>query len=114
MSNDAVPRLCHEGRLQLFNHFGVTELHLGQAGVGIIMGDLVANFLAEGHLHDTLLVETHPEELSRSSVRVCHRLSRDGETIALAETGLICFNYHTKKVVAWPEAVREGLAELSH
>ena len=52
---------------------GVAENNLGDNRAGIIMGDLAVTYSSEGHLFDTLRVDSHVGEMGRSGFRMFHR-----------------------------------------
>lgn len=111
LGNDALVRLIHEARVHLLYLLGCREFDLGDGQTGLIIADLVVNFKAESFLFDPLRIDSHVGEFSRTSFRLFHRATRNGELIALAETGLVSFNYAGRKSVSVPAAFKQALAE---
>jgi acyl-CoA thioesterase FadM len=90
---------------------GMSELNLGNAQTGVIMSDLTVNYLAEAFLFDELFIDTHIGELSRTGFRLFHRIAKKKTLIALVETGLVTFNYVSKKIVSVPETFLKRLQQ---
>jgi acyl-CoA thioesterase FadM len=105
LGNDNLISIIQEARIAVFNELGYTELDLGDGKTGIIIGDLVVNFMAEGFEADELLIESQFGEQQENSIRLFYRVSRvtDGTLLALVETGLVAFDYKTHKTSKWPE-----------
>ena len=112
LANTAVVGLVHEARVQLLRELGCSELNLGDDQTGLIIGDLVVNFRAEGFLGDDLRIESHIGEISRKSFRLFHRICRDNELVALVETGLVTFDYSQRKAVPVPEIFRQSVKDF--
>ena len=112
LSNDAVIRLVHEARVHLFHSLECKELNLGDDKTGIIMVDLVVNFLQEGFLFDTLEIESHVGDIGRKSFRLYHRINKAGTPLALVETGLVAFNYTARETVPIPDTFLQALNKI--
>ncbi len=111
LSNDALVGIIHEARIDLLHSVGCSELNLGDGETGLIMGDLAVNFVKESFMHDDLIVYTHIDEIKNSSFRVFYKLVRGTEVIALAETGLIAFNYKEKSIGSIPDFFIEQVSK---
>ena len=111
MGNDALISLVGAARADLFHSMGMSELDLGNAQTGVIMSDLAVNYLAEAFLFDELFIDTHIGELNRTWFRLFHRITRKETLIALVETGLVTFNYVSKKIVSVPETFLKRLQQ---
>ena len=102
--------MMHEARHQFFTRLGVTELSLGADNVGIVIIDLVTNYLLEVFAGDIIDIDLQIDDMTERSFRVYYRLLRGGEIIALAETGIAPFIYGSKQAVAVPAAFTQALA----
>jgi acyl-CoA thioesterase FadM len=73
-----------------------------------MMIDAAIVYQGEAFLGDVLKFEVAAGEPTRSRFRIFCRITRvsDGKPIGLAETGLVCIDYKTKKILALPDAVR--------
>ncbi len=105
LGNDSIVRLLQEARLAIFQQLGFTELDLGDSKTGIIIGDLVINFRSEGFLDEELNIESQIEDVTERSMRIYHRIikKQDNSMLALAETGLVAYDYSTRAIAKWPE-----------
>jgi len=112
MGNDAVLSLIHEARMQYLKSFGYTELDF--AGTALIMSDVGIEFKKELFYGDVVTASVHASGFSRIGFDLYYKLEKevDGEpeTVALAKTGMICYSYKDKKVMALPEGVKEILS----
>ncbi len=80
---------------------GYTELNM--EGVGIIMADLAVQYKAEAFYGDTLKIEIAVEDFTRVSFDIYYKVSAGDKIIAIAKTGIVCYDYQLKKVVGVPQ-----------
>ena len=106
LGNDRLLSLVHEARVAFLAEHGLSELDCG--GVSLTMGDAALVYQGEAYAGDVLRFEVAAGEASRSGFRIFYRISRpsDNSPIALAETGMVCFDYQARKICPLPEAVR--------
>ena len=102
--------IIHDGRYRLLKSLGANELNLGDGKTGAVLGDLVINFKTEIFLDEIVTVEADIGEIEEKGFRIFYRISKNGKTAALAETGHICFNYSNKSICDVPEVLIEKLA----
>ncbi len=103
LSNDSVVTILHEARIDLLNKLGVNELDLGDKATSIIMADLIVNYTGEGFLLDQVKVLSHIDDLSAVSFRIYHKIIKGDKSLALAEVGILSYNYKDKQIVEIPE-----------
>jgi len=103
LSNDSVVTILHEARIDLLNKLGVNELDLGDKTTSIIMADLIVNYTGEGFLLDQVKVLSHIDDLSAVSFRIYHKIIKGDKSLALAEVGILSYNYKDKQIVEIPE-----------
>ena len=105
VGNDAILGLLHEIRMQFLKHYDYTEMDF--SGVSLIMSDVAIEFKSELFYGDIITAYATATELSRVGFDLYYKLIKttgDKEiVIALAKTGMVCFDYATKKVTAVPE-----------
>jgi len=111
VGNDAILSIIHEARMQYLKSIGFTELQF--AGVGLIMSDVAIEFKAEAFYGDILKASVSAGEFSKVGFDIYYKLERssDNAVVALAKTGMVCFNYDKRKVVAVPEEAVKKLFE---
>lgn len=104
LGNDSVLSVLHEARVQCLQHLGFTEADV--AGVGIIMTDAAIVYKHESFYGDVLKIEVAVNDLTRTGCDFVFQLTakNTGKEIALAKTGIVFFDYSSRKVVAVPQA----------
>jgi len=111
VGNDSFVSIIHEARVQWLQQHQLSELNIG--GAGLIMSDLAIEFKSESFYGDIIEVKISAGEISRVGFELYYQLSvvRNDQTILLAnaKTGIICYDYATKKVVAVPEKFKQLL-----
>jgi acyl-CoA thioesterase FadM len=110
LGNDAVLSLMHEARVQFLNHYGYTELDI--EGAGIIMADSVIVYKAEGFHGDRLIAEVAVGEIQNASCDFFYLLTNKEteKEIARGKTGIVFYNYGTKKSMSVPAKFRQKFA----
>jgi acyl-CoA thioester hydrolase len=111
LGNQVMLSIAHEARVQYLQQYGYTELNV--EGVSLIMADAGIEFKAEVLYGDELEVEVATGATSRVGFDLLYRTSiwRNGEKILAAKikTGLVCFDYNTKKTVELPLKAKQHL-----
>jgi acyl-CoA thioester hydrolase len=107
LGNDAVLSIAHEARVRFLAAHGFTELDV--AGAGIIMVDAALVFRAEGQYGMTLAVEIAADDVRTRGCDLLYRITdaTTGKEIARVKTGIVFFDYATRRVVTMPAAFRE-------
>lgn len=108
VGNDTILSLIHEARVQFLKSLGYSEQDFG--GVGMIMSDVVINFRNELFYGDVISAAIGVMNISRASFDLVYLLKTGDRIIAEAKTGMVCFDYEKRKVVALPEKVKEKLS----
>jgi acyl-CoA thioesterase FadM len=75
------------------------------------MTDAVIVFTSEGFYGDIITIDVTVADFSRTGCNVLYRLlSREtGKEVARAKTGIVFFDYNTRKVVSVPEKFKKVL-----
>lgn len=109
LGNDKLLSLIHEARVQFFAHYGYSETNA--EGTSFIMGDCAIVYLSEGFYGQTLRCEVGAGDFSRVSFDLFYRFTvvETGKPLAEAKTGLVCFDYETRKVQQVPPALEARL-----
>ena len=112
LGNDAVLSMIHEARVQFLNHYGYSELNI--EGAGIIMADAVVVYKTEGFHGDTLVAEVAVGDFQNASCDFLYRLTNKEteKEIARAKTGIVFYDYVSKKTMSVPAKFREKFAAL--
>ncbi|WEK35413.1 MAG: thioesterase family protein [Candidatus Pseudobacter hemicellulosilyticus] len=111
VGNDTILSLLHEARAQYLQHYGYSELSM--AGKGLIMSDVGIEYKKELFYGDQLQASVTAAEFSKMSFDVYYKLEKivDGRPILVvaAKTGMVCFDYTTRKIGTMPQEVIEKL-----
>ena len=113
LSNDRVLSICHDARVQFLNSLGYSELDT--EGAGIIMNDAAIQYKTEGFIGDELLVELNVIDFTKVGCDVVYKITNNKSTnvIALAKTGIVFFDFKSKKLLPVPAKFREKVESLS-
>ncbi len=106
LSNDRVLSMVHEVRLRFFQSMGYSELDL--AGVSTIMADTAIVYQSEGFQGDEINVDVAITDFTRVGFDLFYQLNNltTGKALAIVKTGIICFDYETRKVCEVPDALK--------
>ncbi len=104
LGNDSVLALVHESRIRYLAALGFTELDIG--GASLIMADVGIVYRSEGFHGDRLSIEVGPGAITSRSFDLYFRLlnQKTGKEVAIAKTGMLAFDYRSRKVTTLPEA----------
>jgi acyl-CoA thioester hydrolase len=101
MGNDALLSMLHEARLQFFNSFDASEINF--LGTSVIMSDVAIQYKGEGFYGNQLLFEIAVDDIANKSFDLWYKITCDTKEIAIAKTGMVCFNYKERKTEPVPE-----------
>jgi acyl-CoA thioesterase FadM len=110
VGNDALLGILHEARLHYLQQWGYTELNL--EGIGLIMSDVAIAFKGESFYGDVWTVDMKATEFSRIGFELYYKVTSDRGLIAEAKTGMICFDYNSRKPVSVPAAFKQRVEAL--
>ena len=113
VGNDSILSIVHEARMQLLRSFGYDEMNAG--GVSLIMADVMMAYKAESFYGDVLTINIFADEIMKRSFDLLYQIStvRNGKQmdIAHAKTGMVCFDYNTRKIVVMTKELKLLLQE---
>jgi acyl-CoA thioester hydrolase len=102
LGNDKVLTMMHEVRMAFLNSINYSEMDV--EGVGLIMADAAIQFKSEAFYGEQLIADLAIENISKVSFDILYRFVSDGRVVALGKTGMVFFNYSTRKVSKCPDA----------
>ncbi|MFT3947337.1 MAG: thioesterase family protein [Agriterribacter sp.] len=109
VGNDSILSILHEVRIQFLKKFGCDEKNF--FGVGLIMNDVAIEFKKELFYGDTIYAYLTIPNFEKISFDIFYKLEvvvNEKSTIAvLAKTGMVCFNYDTKRIAAVPDEAKK-------
>jgi YbgC/YbaW family acyl-CoA thioester hydrolase len=108
VGNDTILTLLHEARVQFLAHYQFSEMDFG--GAGLIMKDVDIEFKNEIFYGDIVTVYVALSDFSRIGFNVNYKMIKSsGNIIAIAKTGMICYDYKLKKIVSIPQKALTAL-----
>jgi acyl-CoA thioester hydrolase len=111
VGNDAILSLVHEARMQYLRQFGYSEMNLG--GIGLIMIDAGIEFKNELFYGDVVIVSVTCNPFSKVGFDIYYKLEKEingsRKLVAVVKTGMIGYDYNTKKIITIPEEVKAKL-----
>ncbi len=114
VGNDAIFSLIHEARMQFLKQLGYTEMEF--AGVGLIMADAGIEFKKELFYGDNVIVSVACAGFSKVSFDIYYKLEKAADDknilVAIAKTGMVCFDYKRKKIMHVPGEAMMKLTNL--
>ena len=113
VGNDSIVSILHEARVKWLNQYNYTELNID--GIGLIMSDLEIEFKKESFYGDIIEVQLSIGEISSVGFELYYQLNtkryEEPVILAIAKTGMIFYNYLTKKVTHIPVVFKNLLAQ---
>ncbi|MCW3119777.1 MAG: esterase [Chitinophagaceae bacterium] len=112
VGNDTVLSIIHEVRMRFLKSLGYSELDFG--GAGLIMSDVGIEFKNELFYDEMVIASVTISEISKVAFEIYYKLEKKkGDrtvVVALAKTGMVCYDYQKKRITAVPEEVKEKLS----
>ena len=108
VGNDALVSIIHEARVAWLAKNSLTELDAG--GTSLIMGDLAVEYKKESKYGDRLFVSIAAGDTTRLSFELYYSIKNQrDELVAIAKTGLVCYDYAIGKTTALTEKLKTAL-----
>ena len=109
VGNDTVLTLLHEARMKFLYHYNFSEMDFG--GVGLIMRDVTIEFKKELFYGDSLRVYVTVTNFTRVGFDVFYKMVKNEDEIqvAIAKTGMVCYDYNMKKIASVPVTILQTL-----
>jgi len=107
LDNALLLTLVSEARLRFFKSLGYTELDV--EGVGIIVADAAVQYKSEAFHGEVLVGAMTPVDFNKYGCDLVWRLSEkeSGREVARGKTGIVFFDYATRKMAPVPAAFRQ-------
>jgi|SRR6185437_3920707 len=114
VGNNSIVEIVHEARVQFLKQYNFSELDV--AGTSLIMSELSVEFKNESFYGDLLEVKIFSGEISRVAFELFYEISvkrnEASVIIALAKTGMVCYNYQIKKIETVPAELKSILSGI--
>lgn len=114
VGNDTFLTLIHEARQQFLLHYGYSELSF--AGAGLILIDAALEYKKEVNYGETVKISVAALNFNKIGFDLHYLLEVDTNGIsaiaAKAKTGMLCFDYTTKRKLPVPEEAFKKLSAV--
>lgn len=113
VGNEMLLVYAQQARVEWLKQWGYGELTL--AGKGIIMTDAGVVYQAEIHEGEVLTIGLAVQNLTKIGFDLYYQVSNKatGKAVAKIKTGILCFDYTTKKIAPIPAEVVKKLQALA-
>ncbi len=111
VGNDTMLSLMQEARTQLYRSLGYENELSFEGTVGQVIGDAALVYRAEAFLGDILLIQIAIGDFTKYGFDLFYLVTRkeDNKPVAKGKTGIVCFDYLTKKVASVPDTLKAKL-----
>lgn len=111
LGHDSLLTMLQEARVSFYRKLGyVNELSF-EGSVGQIMADVAVVYKSEAFLGDVLVVSLGVADSSKYGFDMVYLVTNKSTSreVARGKTGIVCFDYTTKKIAPIPESLRQQL-----
>lgn len=111
LDNALLLTVVSEARARFFKSLGYSELDV--EGVGIIVADAAVQYKSEAFHGETMLVRMAAAEFNKYGCDLLWQMTEQssGREVARGKTGIVFFDYATRKMAPVPERFRARLAD---
>ncbi len=108
VGNDTFLSYLHEARMQYLNHFNHTELDVN--GCSLIMSDIAVQLKNELIYGDEFEAFVQATNFDKLGFDIFYKLinTKTQAVVAIAKTGMVCFDYNLKKKISLPDSFNEN------
>lgn len=105
--------LVSEARVRFFQWLGYRESNV--EGLGLVVGDIVAQYKSEGFHGETMCVKMLPDEFNKHGFDLvfCMTDKDSGREVSRGKIGVVFVDKTAKKVAAMPPGLMQRLAGIA-
>ena len=113
VGNDAVLTLVQEARIIYYKSIGFESEMKLDGNVGQIISDAAVVYQSESFYGDVLVISIAAGPIEKYGFDLFYRITNKatGKQVATVKTGIVCFDYATRKVCPVPDNVRRKLSK---
>jgi YbgC/YbaW family acyl-CoA thioester hydrolase len=111
LGHDAVLTLMQEARVRFYRSLGFKNELNFEGSVGQVITDAVIQYRSESFLSDELIIKLAISDLNKYGFDMYYLIENKitGKEVARGKTGIVCLDYHTRKVAAIPQILKENI-----
>jgi acyl-CoA thioester hydrolase len=112
LGNDTVLTLIQEARVQFYRQIGFESELRFEGNIGQIISDAAVVYKSESFLGDVLVFTLGIRDMNKYGFdMICQIVNKaTSKEVARVKTGIVCFDYSTRKVVRIPQRLLERLS----
>lgn len=111
VGHDTVLTLMQEARVRFYRTLGfINELNF-DGPVGQVIADAAVQYKSESFLADELIIKIGVSDFTKYGFDMFYLIENKltGKEVARGKTGIVCFDYDTRKVASIPDILRKKL-----
>jgi acyl-CoA thioesterase FadM len=109
VGNDRIFAFMHDARVQFFKSLGY-ENEMNFDGLGNIQTDAAITYKAEVFAHEDIEIDIGIKDINKYGCDFVYKFKKsDGSLAALGKTGMIFFDYKTRKIATMPQSFLEKM-----
>lgn len=111
VGHDTILTIMQEARVQLYRSFSyVNELNF-EGFIGQVIADVAVQYKSESFLGDELIIKVGVMDFNKYGFDMYYLITNKatGKEVARGKTGIVCFNYDTRKVASIPDGLKKKL-----
>ena len=111
VGHDRMLTIIQDARVSMYRSFGYGDERSFEGTIGQVIADVAVQYKSECFLGDVLFVEIGIGDWSRSGFDMYYKVTNRtaGKEVALAKTGIVCFDYERRKVASIPQSLARNL-----
>lgn len=115
LGHDTVLTLAQEARIRLYNMLGFKDEISFDGPVGQVIADAAVQYKSEAFLGDVITVTIAVGDFHKYGFDMYYRLlhKSKGTEVARVKTGIVCFDYNTRKMAEVPQVLLSQLQGLT-
>lgn len=111
VGHDTVLSFMQEARVQFYRSVGFKNELNFEGAVGQVIADVAVQYKSESFLGDELIISVGVLDFSKYGFDMYYLIENKltGKEVARGKTGIVCFDYDTRKVARIPEVLKQKL-----
>lgn len=111
VGHDTILSFMQEARVRFYRSVGFKNELNFEGAVGQVIADVVVQYKSESFLGDQLVINVGVLDFSKYGFDMYYLIENKltGKEVARGKTGIVCFDYDTRKVARIPEVLKQKL-----
>lgn len=111
LGHDTLLTILQEARILFYRSLGYRDETSFEGSVGQIIADVAVQYKSESFAADILVIHVGVLDITRFGFDMIYRVvnKSNGKDVAVAKTGIVCFDYGKRKVAPMPVSLLEHL-----